>query len=417
MPAGIHQLVSARSALAVEIAQYLKTVIREATSLEHVECPSHPARDCRTFGTLLQQIQVSRYGVPSCPPITWDARDGVRYPRSVVVGERGAGKTWLLRYEALKTAQRSLQQWEQRQTALSDIRLPILINLPSLEGEMPFFENVVVQAARDRSKMFSSFVAEQIRNGRCVLLIDAFGELGPLHRRWVWAWRLRSALRSQFRRCDTMLTLLESDYRLLFQFFNPVGHAAPVLRLLGFREETCRAFVSAWFSTTPTGFWTKVALWLDTEGVSRVTPLWLREVCRTKTVPPPLILRRQPEARSKRSALLRTGMAAGILICAVLLLWIRFGRLTITSPENRDKVPHACEVRGRRPIWEPGVVVSVRSEDYDRWWSATDVREGTLGRWEATAEFGRPNDDVGVVYTIIAECGGKTSTAVRVTRQ
>src|SRR5262249_2819801 len=67
---------------------------------------------------------------PPEPPMDWEkAADA--YPRAVILGDPGFGKSWLLRYEARRLSRQALTQLDAR-TTLDEIQLPILARLADL---------------------------------------------------------------------------------------------------------------------------------------------------------------------------------------------------------------------------------------------------------------------------------------------
>jgi hypothetical protein len=61
--------------------------------------------------------------------VPWDEQAGKRFKRSVILGDTGFGKTWLLRYEARRLAREEAQQLHQGRKSLSEIILPIFVRL------------------------------------------------------------------------------------------------------------------------------------------------------------------------------------------------------------------------------------------------------------------------------------------------
>src|SRR5262245_25028693 len=94
------------------------------------------------------------------PPMDWE-KAVAEYPRAVILGGPGFGKSWLLRYEARRLARQSLTQLDAGAT-LDQIQLPILTRLAD-----------VARAAKTRT-VTEALAALASRSTRDDALSDAF---------------------------------------------------------------------------------------------------------------------------------------------------------------------------------------------------------------------------------------------------
>jgi HEAT repeat protein len=117
------------------------------------------------------------------PPMDWETAAAV-YPRAVILGDPGFGKSWLLRYEARRLSRQALTQLDAGAT-LDEIQLPILTRLADVARAAKtrtVTEALATLAGRSGqdnalSAAFSLWVAQHLKNGKCVVLLDAWDEV------------------------------------------------------------------------------------------------------------------------------------------------------------------------------------------------------------------------------------------------
>ena len=282
MDSKLEHLLEVRSRRTQEVKSYLKAVARNAAPLpeyfpEHLRPPDQDEDGATGFDDIRQRVRVVDHtefergraeeserlhragqayfgprSVPQpgeqedrpAPPEEWDADALVRHPQVLLLGEPGAGKSWLVRNEARSIAGKGLQAIESRRIPVDDLLLPIHLRLDDLAvGEDAIEEALSRHAAQlaKGSKEFEVWVESMLAKGRAAVLLDAWDEVRPEHRESLWnrleSWEFNPALR-------LMLTSRVVGY-----------DSAPVkprsvekLRLLPFDREEIDAFVDVWFA-------------------------------------------------------------------------------------------------------------------------------------------------------------------------
>src|SRR5690606_37947055 len=127
----------------------------------------------------------SEYSARGPEVVSWDEGALARFPRAVVLADRGFGNTWLLRYEARRLAIEALRQVTDRQCALEHLVLPIHLPLSEINQSNTSVAKALVKhtatvgrdSSRPRSKRFCAFVAGQLQAERCAVLMDAWDEV------------------------------------------------------------------------------------------------------------------------------------------------------------------------------------------------------------------------------------------------
>jgi predicted NACHT family NTPase len=115
--------------------------------------------------------------------IPWDEHAGRRFRRAVILGDPGFGKSWLLQWETRRLALEGKRQLEQWKVSLDDLVLPILARCSELNQSDDAVEDALVRlAGQDRTEEFRRWVLWKLRNGGCVVLLDAWDEV-PLEPR------------------------------------------------------------------------------------------------------------------------------------------------------------------------------------------------------------------------------------------
>ncbi len=116
------------------------------------------------------------------PPIDWDeARE--KFPRAVILGDPGFGKSWLLRYEARQLATAQKTKLENDEITVADVTLPILTRLTNLAQHAKnktIAEGLAVAVCpgeKAETSAFREWVKQKIEREECVILLDALDEV------------------------------------------------------------------------------------------------------------------------------------------------------------------------------------------------------------------------------------------------
>ncbi len=111
---------------------------------------------------------------------TWTSRSFAQFPRTVILGDPGMGKTWLLRASALRVARDEAQRLRTMTVHPDDIVLPILARLSDLaKDDDDLLDSIVGLVGRRRSDAFHGYVRGKLGTDRCLLLLDALDEVEP----------------------------------------------------------------------------------------------------------------------------------------------------------------------------------------------------------------------------------------------
>ena len=232
---------------------------------------------------------------PLPPPVPWDEHAGTRFPRAIILGDPGFGKTWLLRYEARRLARAGAQGLRARTVALNDLILPIFVRLSEVNQRDDSMEDTLVAlAGTGYSEAFRRFVRARLSTPHCALLLDAWDESAggdtpppgqPLAYRPHHRQRLGQRLAAFARQWPHPRLLLTS--RIVGYTASPVPEM-PELELLAFDTRYIAAFARVWFGDddnddTPTRAQAFLALVREqprVRGLARI-PLMLVLLCRT----------------------------------------------------------------------------------------------------------------------------------------
>jgi HEAT repeat protein len=177
--------------------------------------------------------------------VAWDV---VRqqYTRLVVLGDPGMGKTTLLRMEAARLAHEQRQKLETGEVTVDEIIVPLLLRLPELARfDSEIFDAVLVLIRRDYPNIPESvhlLLAEKLRGGKCVLLLDGLDETPRQLRN-----SLSAKISDRFGRnypCPVICTSRVVGYVSGFLA------GAREVEICPFREEQSRQFVRIWFRNT-----------------------------------------------------------------------------------------------------------------------------------------------------------------------
>lgn len=230
------------------------------------------------------------------PPIEWDAYTGARFPRAVLLGDPGGGKTWLLRYEARCIARESATQLRAGEATVETLPLPFLFRLSDLAASGAEIEQAIPQRALAALKPtlarlgraapsagFLRLVAQSLVRGTAVVLLDAWDEVpaGSLSR--PDADNPREALGprlARFGQAHPRLRLLVSS-----RIVGYPGKPAPdwhELELLAFDAPQIERFTHVWFGPRAPAFTNLLDLLrrqVQLAGLARI-PLMLALICR-----------------------------------------------------------------------------------------------------------------------------------------
>jgi HEAT repeat protein len=179
---------------------------------------------------------------------TWDERTLNRYPRLVVLGDPGYGKSWLLQFEARHRAVQQAKELRARRIDLEALCLPILVRLDQIapycqktgEGVEQALADLLKKAA-GKSPPFDlvAFLTEKLQNGQCMLLFDAWDEVPGEQRA-----KCATALHEFFKRYKKPKVLLSS--RIVGYSGKPLPDGKEV-ELLGFDRKQQAALVKIWY--------------------------------------------------------------------------------------------------------------------------------------------------------------------------
>ena len=406
----LEQLVSVRSGLAVDLQQYYRDL---AMFLD------------QRYGGGIRIGSVAVRPVPDVPPNPgqW----------GTITGEPGIGKSFLAAAWCAGIIDEAEIQCKGRKIPLGELALPIFVDVRRVAKTAVKLDPVdeimrILETQYEISARLAHWMRDRIDKEQCWLFFDSLDQVPTRDKEDV----------------DAFLGEVEArrwNSRLIVACCNS-GHgpwSAPrnypldpldrkqilnFIDLWFFKDRTSGAACQAYFH----GLWAKAHPTASDRDLIRLAgiPRELGSMCyayRLAKFSPGAssnsvwrLIYQQGRAVRRR----RLWLAAGcFLMCAAVLSWPFFGRLTITNPGDGDTVPHACEIRGRRPVWQSGIVVLVRAKGEDRWWNQGECRETVFGHWETKtpATFGREDADVGREYEIVTQLGDKTSRIVTVTRQ
>ena len=220
-------------------------------------------------------------------PVPWDDRAGQRFPRAIILGDPGFGKTWLLFYEARRLALGGAQGLRERTLNFTNLIMPIFARLPIINGsDNPVEESLVALVIVGRTEAFRRVVWEQLRTNRATVLLDGWDEVPvevpqhgepikyePRHQQ-----RLGQRLEAFARTFPQLRLLLTS--RIVGYTGSPVP-GAQELELLALDPPYIEAFVRVWFGddTTAHQFLTLFQQMPQVRGLVRI-PLMLALLCR-----------------------------------------------------------------------------------------------------------------------------------------
>jgi HEAT repeat protein len=181
---------------------------------------------------------------------TWDDRAIHRYPRLVILGDPGAGKSWLLKYEAHRLAVKQAQELRAQRIDLDELCLPVFVHLADLAKHCQKKDAKVEQAlaailkdgvgkALEPPADLHPFLVQKLKTGRCLLLLDAWDEMPEKQRA-----KCITALHTFYKDFKQPKALLTS--RIVGYSGNPMPNAKEV-ELLGFDRKQQTALAKVWY--------------------------------------------------------------------------------------------------------------------------------------------------------------------------
>ncbi len=217
------------------------------------------------------------------PPVPWDEHAAARFPRAVILGDPGFGKTWLLRYEARRLAHDGARVLRDRAGGLDALALPLWARLSDLNRTDDPLEEVL---ATGQSEAFRRFVHQRLEAGQAVVLLDAWDEVPvevpepgqPIGYKPNYRQRLGQRIDAFARRYPRCRVLLTS--RIVGYDDSPIPDARE-LELFAFDGPQIEAFARVWFSDAATAesFLALLRQNLQVRGLARI-PLMLTLMCR-----------------------------------------------------------------------------------------------------------------------------------------
>ncbi|MEJ6487977.1 NACHT domain-containing protein [Nostoc punctiforme UO1] len=163
-----------------------------------------------------------------------------KYPRLMVKGSPGSGKTMLLKYIALCYAEgRWADLFKKFQC------LPILVELHRFSSNELTVEQQLVQAfARDGFPNAESFVSQSLDKNKLLLLLDGFDEVSSNERQRV-AERINDFLDTH-QKCSVIITCRTAVYKN--EFNNSIEQT---LEVVEFNDQQIREFLVPWKADMP----------------------------------------------------------------------------------------------------------------------------------------------------------------------
>jgi len=197
--------------------------------------------------------------------VPWDEHAGERFPRAVILGDPGLGKTWVLRFEARHLARTMAAKLRNQTISLQEAVVPIFARLGdvarALHDEVPLEEALLTlirrdyhktlrdahgqEHAADFSEAFLTWMRAQLAHQRCSVLLDALDEV-PEDRRET----LQHSLSRFAERYPHSRLLLTS--RIVSYGGSPIDNAEE-LELVGLNSEQQTAFIRVWYTGTREG--------------------------------------------------------------------------------------------------------------------------------------------------------------------
>ncbi|HEY0459666.1 MAG TPA: NACHT domain-containing protein [Pyrinomonadaceae bacterium] len=188
--------------------------------------------------------------------IEWNEKNIENFERLIILGKPGIGKSWLLRYEAKRIAEKSLAQLEVPESELEDIILPVWISLGDWAKHGTQFNKPIdslvdlvierfTEIRSDDRKTFNLFevwLKRKIRSEKSIILLDALDEVP---RNIDFTDKLKVFSENEAKTAKIYLTCRETEYR-----------GSPIVRcnkdikeisLLEFEDDQIKQFYKSWF--------------------------------------------------------------------------------------------------------------------------------------------------------------------------
>lgn len=207
--------------------------------------------------------------------IAWDEQAGRRFHQVTILGDPGFGKSWLLRYEARRLAERAIEVLTNGGGGVDDIDLPILMRLPDLGHRKGTFEDIIVTRLRQKhSGSLGDYVRTRIASGHVILLLDAWDEIGDPD--------ARRKLRDKIHDCQLRSRVLLTSRVVGYNLTPPPLRDGKEVELVAWKWEQIQSFVQVWFGSEVQSanlFLTKLKKHPQFRGLARI-PLMLMLLCR-----------------------------------------------------------------------------------------------------------------------------------------
>ena len=230
------------------------------------------------------------------PPVPWDEHAAERFPRAVILGDPGMGKSWFLRIEARRLALDGLTRLNDRSTTVNEILVPIFVTLPDLNRkrlppEQPptILDTLIKLVHAGSSRMFLDWLKNRMSRGYAAVLLDALDEVPDeppvpgqrIENKRGYQQELRhrvgefaDAEDEEYSRCRLLITS-----RIVGYVGSPVK-GAQELELTAFDGPQIEGFARAWFDQAELAcFLTMLEQRPSMRGQARI-PLLLTLMCR-----------------------------------------------------------------------------------------------------------------------------------------
>ncbi len=160
-----------------------------------------------------------------------------KYPRLMIKGSPGSGKSMLLKYLAFSWS-------EGRSTKISNTITPILLELNRLneleEFTLEQFKNKLVESfKREDFPDANNFVSQALDNGNLMLLLDGLDEVNSNVRDNVI--KLIKRILATYKQCPVIITCRSAVYKNEF-----VDFVKQTLEIVEFSDQQIRKFLKAW---------------------------------------------------------------------------------------------------------------------------------------------------------------------------
>lgn len=263
MSSNLQALIHVRSQKVAQVLGYLNDMAAEAAQLpdyfpEHLrreEGEKLPFEDIRQDLRVIEerghpgQAHIQEQGQTdgeekerTPEKIDWDHQVVSRYPRLVVLGHPGYGKSWLLRREVRRWALQEAGKLREQRIGLDDLTLPIWVHLSELAQYQTVKDGLEQRVVRKQRALLLPWVLEKLKGERCLLLLDAWDEVGQGAVRKGLLEDLRQFF-DEYRHPRVVLTSRIVGYG---EGGEPLPGGKKV-ELLGYEAQQSRAVAAIWF--------------------------------------------------------------------------------------------------------------------------------------------------------------------------